>query len=80
MHTIVKRDIPPLTPMGQVRRAGTKRARLAALEIGQMIAVRADDAYTWDTWRTTASIIGRELDRKYSTRRTGGALEIWRVR
>ncbi len=72
--------IPPLTPMGQVRRAGTKRARLAALEIGQWITVQADDAYTWDTWRTTASIIGRELDRKYSTRRTGSMLEIWRVR
>ena len=80
MHTIVKRDIPPLTPMGQVRRAGTKRARLAALEIGQMITVRADDVHTWDTWRTTASIMGRELDRKYSSRRTGGTLEIWRVR
>ena len=80
MHTIVKRDIPPLTPMGQVRRAGTKRARLAALEIGQMITVPADDVHTWDTWRTTASIMGRELDRKYSSRRTGGTLEIWRVR
>ena len=80
MHTIVKRDIPPLTPMGQVRRAGTKRARLAQMEIGQRITVRADDAYTWDTWRTTASTIGRELDRKYSTRRVGSALEIWRIK
>ena len=80
MHTIVKRDIPPLTPMGQVRRAGTKRARLAGMEVGQLITVIADDAYTWDTWRTTASTIGRELDRKYSTRRVGSALEIWRIK
>ncbi len=80
MHTIVKRDIPPLTPMGQVRREGTKRARLAAMTVGQWITVQADDEYTWSSWRTTASVMGRELDRQYSTRRSGNVLEIWRVR
>ena len=72
--------IPPLTPMGQVRRAGTKRARLAAMEVGQWITVQADDEYTWSSWRTTASVMGHELDRQYSTRRVESALEIWRIR
>lgn len=72
--------LPPQTPTGRLRPPGAKKTRLAMLEIGEKIVVSVGGRREWGSWRSMASQLGQEMDRRFTTMRVGQKLEIWRIR
>lgn len=68
--------LPPQTPTGRLRALGAKKTRLAELKPGRLFTVPLDE---WPSWRTLASLVGRETGRRFATRRAGDVVEVWRV-
>ena len=65
-----------LTPSGQVRRPGTKIARLLDLKPGECIVVPYAEMRSW---RVTCTRAAEWYGARFSTRHEGDGLRIYRV-